>query len=353
MPVIISHQSALEYLRAVPPPFFGAQRLQTNYDLAHESTTRSDLRHFRPADVGLSLPQTHVLMHAYSQRGRDPQYSYHVCQATDLAPGSILRIGDNVYSCGPEFAFYQLSQKLSQLQAVVLACELCAKYSHFAKPVSGFYQRPPLTSVAQMQQFLDKHPSLMFQKKARAALSYALDNSESPMETVMALFLSLPRVIGGFNCLPPNLNYEVPLDEAGRRMIQKTHCRVDLAWPELKIGLEYDGKEYHGDAVGDRRRREALLHLGWQIFTVSFDDISSIYRLERSVLQPLADKLPRRNPPTRSRGGLDEAVSDKEERLRREHLLNTLLAETRFGWGLTAAFFPFTNSNQKIRLCLK
>jgi very-short-patch-repair endonuclease len=49
-------------------------------------------------------------------------------------------------------------------------------------------------------------------------------------------------------------------------------ARVDLAWPELKVAVEYDG-HWHGGSVGqihaDRRRLSGLVALGWRVIPVT------------------------------------------------------------------------------------
>ena len=45
-------------------------------------------------------------------------------------------------------------------------------------------------------------------------------------------------------------------------------ARVDLAWPDRRVALEYDGVEWHGTAAQlgrDRARLNALLGAGWVV----------------------------------------------------------------------------------------
>ena len=82
--------------------------------------------------------------------------------------------------------------------------------------------------------------------------------SESHMESRTRL-----RVIdAGFP--PPDPQVWV-YDEAGA-----PRYRLDLAWPELKVAIEYDGEEYHGpeQARADRVRRAWLAAHGWTVIVV-------------------------------------------------------------------------------------
>ncbi|MFG1933574.1 DUF559 domain-containing protein [Mycobacterium sp. NPDC048908] len=87
--------------------------------------------------------------------------------------------------------------------------------------------------------------------------------AESPMESKARLAM----IDGG---LPvPQLQYQI-IDGNGDRR------RVDFAWPEHRLAVEYDGLDWHSqpDAMKrDRRRREALEAAGWVIMSIVFEDV--------------------------------------------------------------------------------
>jgi hypothetical protein len=59
----------------------------------------------------------------------------------------------------------------------------------------------------------------------------------------------------------PALQYEI-LDGSGERR------RVDLAWPEERLAVEYDGEDWHSSAEAmrrDRRRQAALQDVLWTV----------------------------------------------------------------------------------------
>ena len=85
--------------------------------------------------------------------------------------------------------------------------------------------------------------------------------TESPMETYSRLTLvegGLPR---------PVAQYEVYEGE-GRFV-----ARLDLAYPELKVAVEYDGALHWAQRREDDRRRDRLRVLGWTVIVVSASDI--------------------------------------------------------------------------------
>ena len=67
----------------------------------------------------------------------------------------------------------------------------------------------------------------------------------------------------------PELQYEV-IDGNGELR------RLDFAWPDLRVAVEYDGVDWHSgpDAMKrDRRRQAALLDIGWVVIAVVFEDV--------------------------------------------------------------------------------
>ncbi|HEV3401336.1 MAG TPA: DUF559 domain-containing protein [Acidimicrobiales bacterium] len=69
---------------------------------------------------------------------------------------------------------------------------------------------------------------------------------------------------------PPMAQYEVQLP-GGRR------ARLDIAYPDLRLGIEADSYVHHSSAsdwASDHTRRNALIAAGWRILPVTWDDIS-------------------------------------------------------------------------------
>ncbi|MGC5167880.1 hypothetical protein [Luteimicrobium sp. DT211] len=72
---------------------------------------------------------------------------------------------------------------------------------------------------------------------------------------------------------------------------------VDLGWPDLKVGIEFDGAiKYSGGEYGDPRRRlldekrrhDALVEAGWIIVRVTWEDLADPERLVARVRAALA-----------------------------------------------------------------
>lgn len=85
--------------------------------------------------------------------------------------------------------------------------------------------------------------------------------TESPMETRLRVVLldgGLPK---------PEAQHEVRTP-AGRLV-----GRLDLAYPEAKLGVEYDGADHWKQRREDDRRRTAIREQGWEVLVYSADDV--------------------------------------------------------------------------------
>lgn len=97
----------------------------------------------------------------------------------------------------------------------------------------------------------------------RELIPLAAAEAESPMESQARLVMldgGLPR---------PVLQFEI-VDRNWRTW------RVDFAWPECLVAVEYDGFDYHSspDALRqDRQKRAALQEVGWTVLSIVADDV--------------------------------------------------------------------------------
>jgi very-short-patch-repair endonuclease len=87
-------------------------------------------------------------------------------------------------------------------------------------------------------------------------------SSESPMESRLRVRLvrsGLPRPVAQWDVY----------DDFGRFV-----ARLDLAWPDAKVAVEYDGAWHWTQRRHDDRRRDRLRELGWTVIVVSGDDLA-------------------------------------------------------------------------------
>ncbi|MGV0790963.1 DUF559 domain-containing protein [Mycolicibacterium sp. XJ1819] len=97
----------------------------------------------------------------------------------------------------------------------------------------------------------------------RELIPLSRPEAESPMESETRLVM----LDGG---LPePCLQLEI-VDRDGRVW------RVDFAWPDEKVAVEYDGFDWHSSPEAlrnDRQKRAALEEIGWRVMSVVSDDV--------------------------------------------------------------------------------
>ncbi|RBY76996.1 hypothetical protein DQ239_12560 [Blastococcus sp. TF02-09] len=122
--------------------------------------------------------------------------------------------------------------------------------------------RAGVLDVGALQQMQERPPGVWRSRRARRAFGLVDGRSESPPE-------SWVRVACALAGLPaPVPQYEVI--DGGVWL-----ARVDLAWPERRLIVEYDG-EYHFDGLQiakDDVRLTALIAAGWRVIRLSAADL--------------------------------------------------------------------------------
>jgi very-short-patch-repair endonuclease len=123
------------------------------------------------------------------------------------------------------------------------------------------------------------HPGAWGAKHLAAVLRHATGLAESPMETRIRMALwahGLPA---------PTLQFAVPVGGRVRRL--------DLAYPEVKLAIEYDGEDHRTQerARLDLEREAALVALGWTILRF---DAYLVHRRPDLVARAVAVELRRR-----------------------------------------------------------
>ncbi|HXR44507.1 MAG TPA: hypothetical protein VN759_06850 [Pseudolysinimonas sp.] len=128
--------------------------------------------------------------------------------------------------------------------------------------ISGTLTSDPLSSLVELRSALTAAGSARHIRRLRAALDDARVGAWSRPETLLRLLIAraaLPE---------PVLNTPVPLDD--RRV-----AYPDLAWPDVRIAIEYDGR-WHDDSRfrdGDADRHERLVDAGWLVVRVRSADL--------------------------------------------------------------------------------
>ncbi|HYN75568.1 MAG TPA: type IV toxin-antitoxin system AbiEi family antitoxin [Candidatus Limnocylindria bacterium] len=133
------------------------------------------------------------------------------------------------------------------------------------------FLRNGLVTRSQLRTEVDRWTGYRGVRQLRDLVELADGRSESPRESWLRLLI----IDSGFP--DPVPQYEVP---RGPGLVP---YRLDLAWPDLMVAVEYDGAEAHGPAQAkrDAARRRFLRQLGWSVIVVRRGDLE---RPDRAVL---------------------------------------------------------------------
>jgi hypothetical protein len=139
-----------------------------------------------------------------------------------------------------------LSRHLSLVDAVV-ALDMAA------------HQR--IVDLTELRTYVASHPGAKGIARVRRVIQLAEPASESPGETRLRLLLVL-------NGLPrPHAQAQIT-DEGGRFV-----GRVDLYYPDHRLGLEYDGGNHRDRMIEDNRRQNRLLDSGVRLLRFTGADL--------------------------------------------------------------------------------
>ena len=293
MRVLLTHNTALSYLRTQQD---GVRRRTMNFD--ENDHARGWLRSVVESveAMGLAGVPVHLATDRGSLQGKASGIQLHEVCPQKLPPRSFVPVGNGIASASPELCFVQLATTVPFVSLVSVGYELCGSYSLAIGTERGFLDRAPLTSTDALEAYLSQIPGMRGATAARQALSYVLDASASPMETALAMLLTLPTSHGGYGFELPKMNGAVAVPEAlqGRIGASVLHC--DLLWEEQGVVMEYDSDRYHTGPERierDAQRKNNLRLLGYEVLVATRRQVVDAYRFE-GVAELLAQCLGRR-----------------------------------------------------------
>jgi hypothetical protein len=128
--------------------------------------------------------------------------------------------------------------------------------------VTGTMKTPALATPAELDAGLKAAGRARWIRRLRSARGEVRVGAWSRPETLLRLLIvraGLPE---------PELNVPVLLDE--RRQVYP-----DIAWPEYRIAIEYDGRQHDGETqrAADGDRHERLVDAGWIVVRVRATDL--------------------------------------------------------------------------------
>ena len=276
------------------------------YPTAYTFWMRHDVRNFQTIDnniarKNLTLPGSreeieklakwldcilpiHCMVASAKDRGGAKEIKCHVFP-DNLPEKSVIHLVPGVSIISPELCFLLAAKDLSLPKLVMLADNLCGTYYFDRKQEQK--SRAQITSVEKLKQYIQSAANLDGTRKAGQAISYALDFSNSPMETKLAVISQLPLRHGGYALKKPDLNKRINLTTEGQKLVHQAFVLCDFVWEAEMLVAEYDSKQFHFEEerfVRDKNRVSALNLLQYKVISITLANVSCVEAVEELFL---------------------------------------------------------------------
>lgn len=264
--VFISHASALEFWRhhdLDPSGGIKRSRIRSVRDgVATGAAIRALVKNAMPTtgrvfgarpdtslpssltDLHLEQTPLHVMVGKSKNLRRWDNLRAHLFEKP-LPEGSFCEIGPGVYVASPELTLCQMSLEEPFVDTLELCLEFCSGYVLNPESERGFDDRPALTSRRRLASYVDKLSGRRGAKPLKRILPYVIDNSASPMESIVLMLLCLPTRLGGYQLPLPEHNVVIPVNERARSHTNREKLCCDLYWAKKHLDVECDSTSYH------------------------------------------------------------------------------------------------------------
>lgn len=180
-----------------------------------------------------------------------------------LPQGNNPRVSGNVYALDLRHTWAQLAAHLSLESLVALGDSIVAAMADRPALAQG---RDGAAVRAELVRFIPELPKFKGKSACVRAASLIAPNVDSPWETASRLALCRHGIPA------PVTNHVVPdlFFQSGAPMT------LDMAWPEQRVAVEYDGDHHRTDKTQWRRDQEKRMKLGghdWTVLTVTADTL--------------------------------------------------------------------------------
>ena len=280
MNLYINNLSALKFYCMVTTSLDDVSKACTRAQVTDAASTLIEVKAFDLTKFDFGRGVLHVLVSDASSRSRAQSIRFHV-RSTELPLGAFRKLDSGVYLASPELCFYELAGDLPFPKLVEFGFLLCGTYTMNPAATSK-NDRSPLTTKRKLESFASR----MSDKRGRGivmkSLPLILEGSASPRETKLAILLTFPVRLGGYNFDKPIMNYRIDFTKTERELFGKSRVYLDLYWPEFNCGIEYDGKEDHSeddDVSRDRKKSSELNYRGITVLRVDRQQLQSAYQL--------------------------------------------------------------------------
>lgn len=290
MVLVLDKLMSLQFWRRIYPLNRAPRISMSNSSLTFEECVvyEEDIERLMPSWATFDLIEAaggliDVLTFDRSQRrksGKRVVRSMH----SSVPKGSFFQTTGGVFIASPTFIFLEFARILTIEQLIALGDELCGTYSFDERFPRGIRRREtPLIKKTDIARYLNGADGCFGLNNARRALSYIVENSASPKETECEMLGCLPYRYGGYGLDVFTMNHPVPLDEKARRIAKRETCYIDLCYPDLFFGFEFQGVYDHSEASSfdsDRARINGLKQMGYDIIELTYGQVDDLWALE-------------------------------------------------------------------------
>ncbi|PWG66614.1 hypothetical protein DF196_02940 [Bifidobacterium callitrichidarum] len=234
-----------------------------------------------PADCDLDAEVLHTVSSTKAKRirVRNSPLRAHTWKAVSVA--GRVRMNQHVFAIDLFHAWAQLAVHVPLLSLIALGDSIITATAQQPSLAKG---RDASDIHRDFAVFVDGLASFNGKTACVRAAALVMPNVDSPKETECRLALQRH----GIPC--PVVNYTIP----GMSFKSGVSMTLDMAWPEYRVGVEYDGDQHRTDKAQWRRdqgKRDRLRVRGWMIFSVTaanLVDDSARSELAFSVARQLA-----------------------------------------------------------------
>ena len=311
MDTILSHTSALQYLRTPPV----VHELYGGYP---DVSTREGKLAVRSAEHpfgAVNLP-LHLLVFDKCSVHQLRTCIFHTWTG-ELPAGAIVETNRNLAVTGPLFTLLSLAPSLSTAHMTMLLYEMAGGFAVYDPPrqiidtlqrlvdegrlpaiggwrpaldtsgrLTTLWRRPPLVERAEISRFIDEMACAPGIKCMRDALRDVHGVASSPFEVDSSMLLGMPTRRGGWGLGPFEHNYPIRLTRKARLIAGQGMCYADLYLEGSEFApplvIECQGNRYHtGSArsAADDNRALALASMGIEVIRLRFEQLNSPERL--------------------------------------------------------------------------
>lgn len=214
-----------------------------------------------PERCDLDMTKLHTVSSTQGRRPRHVRRDVHPHVWRHFGKDDRIRLNQSVSVLGLFHVWAQLAIHLSLEALVTLGDAIVTSEARRLK-------RDPGLVLQDLVRFIDALPSFRGRKACVQALRFVRPRVDSPMESKVRLSLEahgVPRGVAGHEL--HGLAFA-----SGRTMT------VDLAWPESKVALEYDGDQHRTDQAQwrwDKEKRDRMRSHDWLVITATAANLAT------------------------------------------------------------------------------